>query len=277
MTVNRLRLPLELEREIFEITAREYPEMRYLLLFVAHRVYIWILPQLYRTLFFLGYGMHPNIPGPWTSAGSVHVRHLVLSAHSHEVTSMQGDVLQVCTGVTHLLLGSSIFGEARRQAFVKLRNLRRLMCYTRGVFRASTIAAQDAVLPVFAHLTHLELMDAIANDDVVDFCAVLPSLTHLAVNGTAWPMLQKLLGVRKRLRTLISLALDLHGARAIAAAVPQGFTDTRLVFHVYDRWDEGALEGDNYWSAAEEFLEDKRNGLHKASCYITTGDGCLAK
>lgn len=41
MTVNRLRLPLELEREIFEITAREYPEMRYLLLFVAHRVYIW--------------------------------------------------------------------------------------------------------------------------------------------------------------------------------------------------------------------------------------------
>ncbi|KAJ7059545.1 hypothetical protein C8F01DRAFT_1144940 [Mycena amicta] len=276
MTVNRLELPPELEREIFEITVREHPEMRYPLLFVARRVYIWILPEIYRTLVFLRDGQHPNIPGPWTSAGSVHVRHLVLSGHSG-IRSMHGDVLQVCTGVTHLLLGSSRYDEARREAFVQLRNLRRLVCYTRGVFRASTIAAQDAVLPVFAHLTHLELMDTISDEDVVDFCATLPSLTHLAVNGTTWPVLQKLLDVRKRLRTLIWLSSDRHGVRAMAAAAPQGFTDARLVFHVYNGWDEGALEGENYWSVAAEFLEDKRNGLHKASCYITTGDDCLAK
>ncbi|KAJ7059543.1 hypothetical protein C8F01DRAFT_1231993 [Mycena amicta] len=270
-------LPLELEREIFEITAREYSEMRYPLLFVAHRVYIWILPHIYRTLIFYSDSKYPNIPGPWTSTGSVHVRYLVLSAHSTWILAIHGPVLQVCTGVTHLLVATSKYDEARRKAFVELRNLRRFLCYTRGVFRPSNMTAHDAVLPVFAHLTHLELMDRISNDTVVEFCAALPSLTHLAVNDTLWPELQNLLDLCKRLRTLILRAAGLYFARPFVALAPQGFTDARLVVHVYDRWDEGALEGDNYWSAAEEFLEDKRKGLHKASCYMTTGDTCLRK
>ncbi|KAJ6546090.1 hypothetical protein DFH09DRAFT_1367520 [Mycena vulgaris] len=44
------RLPMELERYIFELVAHFHPEMTPSLLRVAHRVHLWIEPLLYTVL-----------------------------------------------------------------------------------------------------------------------------------------------------------------------------------------------------------------------------------
>ncbi|KAJ7059533.1 hypothetical protein C8F01DRAFT_1231990 [Mycena amicta] len=268
------RLPPELERGIFEITARLHPEMRYKLLFVARRVLIWIEPTLYRALVF---------PDQHRLSTLLAVKPLKFFAKTTRHVSLgylaSGDavgILNLCPAVTHLAIsvGEDNDDKALPAAFLELQQLRCLSFYPSDVLLAP---AESATLPVFSSLTHLELL---GNDnsvnDMESFCVALPALTHLALNedyeDPRWPMAERLLQRCKQLLLVVFLSGDEAEADGLADRVPEYLADARVVVTWYTTWDEGALEGNNFWDAASDFAALKRRGLIKESCFLAERD-----
>ncbi|KAJ7059536.1 hypothetical protein C8F01DRAFT_216201 [Mycena amicta] len=256
------RLPRELEREIFQTTARLHPEMHYRLLFVARRVLIWIEPTLYRIIVFRNRHHLSQLTARSPEFFAKTTRHVSLGTNASDDAV---GVLELCTGVTHLALNVYDNEEALYAPFRALQQIRRLVFYPSHVLLA---AAGDATLPVFSSLTHLHLFDY---DDILgSFCAALPALTHLAVNGeVAWQRADIVLADCKKLTLLVLLTSDQHSAEA---RVLRDLADPRVVVTWYKTWDESALEGYNFWDAASDFAARKRQGLIKESCFFAERD-----
>ncbi|KAJ7059600.1 hypothetical protein C8F01DRAFT_1084745 [Mycena amicta] len=253
------RLPTELEREILEITARLYPEMRYTLLFVARRVLIWIEPLLYRTLILDNIATFPLKPRHLLAA---HTRHIGL-LFMHDTTT---EVLRLCTGISHAAISQLVATETFHDSFRALRQIRCLACYADALFHSVPLSREDAALPVFASLTHLEFFDDEIPTSLLDFCAGLPVLTHLALNDTEdnrWTTMEHLLMRCTNLQLLVLLAISQDEAESIAYDVPRSLSDVRFVITWYESWHEGALDCRNYWDIADDFVAQKRRGLIK--------------
>ncbi|KAJ7059537.1 hypothetical protein C8F01DRAFT_1370446 [Mycena amicta] len=255
------RLPPELERKIFEITARVHPEMRHRLLFVARRVLIWIEPTLYRTLVFTPHHRLSQLPAKSSEFFAKTTRRLTVGTTASDDAAR---VLELCTGVTHLALGGHVdVPDLLYAPFRALQQIRRLAFYPSNVL----LAAGDATLPVFSSLTHLQLFDY--NDDILgSFCAALPALTHLAVTGDLsdpWPRADIVLADCKKLTLLVLLSSNPQSAKA---KVPEDLADPRVVVTWFKTWNESALEGYNFWAAASDFAARKRQGLIKESCFF---------
>ncbi|KAJ7059602.1 hypothetical protein C8F01DRAFT_1370495 [Mycena amicta] len=258
------RLPPELEREIFETTARMHPEMRYRLLFVSRRVLIWIEPTLYRTIVFANcHRLSQLLMAKSSEFFAKTTRHASVSIGSH---AGAGRILEVCAGVTHLAL--TVYDDDTLYApFRALQQIRRLTFYPGNVLLAAT--ARDPTLPVFASLTHIHLFDNY-DHNLASFCAALPVLTHLAVYGDyAW---LRILADCKKLTLLVLLALEQHSAVEIEAQVGADLADPRVVVTWYKTWDEGVLDCYSYWDVAGDFAARKRQGLIKESCFLAERD-----
>ncbi|KAJ7059514.1 hypothetical protein C8F01DRAFT_1370429 [Mycena amicta] len=264
-------LPRELEREIFTMTARLHPDMRYRLLFVARRVLIWIEPTLYRTLVFRN---HHRLSQLLTAKSSEFfakaTRRVTLELRASDDAV---GVLKLCSGVTHLAIGTYEYYEALHGAFLELRQLQRLAFHPPEILR---VPEEDAPHPVFSSLTHLELFDY-TDYSVNFFCAALPALTHLALNGVVgWPRPDILLADCKKLTLLVLLASTQHYAVEIEAELEiladPSLADPRVVVTWYKTWDEGVLDCYSYWDVAGDFAARKRQGLIKESCFLAERD-----
>ncbi|KAJ7059520.1 hypothetical protein C8F01DRAFT_1144891 [Mycena amicta] len=270
------RLPPELERKILETTAYLHPEMRYKLLFVARRVLIWIEPTLYRTLVFPDHHRLSTLlavkPPEFFAKTTRHVSLRIIASDDSEAVG----ILNLCPAVTHLAISVSTDNDdkALPAAFLELQQLRCLSFFPGHVLLAP---AESATLPVFSSLTHLELL---GNDNFVDdmesFCVALPALTHLALyegyDDPRWPMAERLLLRCKQLLLLVFLSGDEAEADGLADRVPEHLADARVVVTWCTTWDEGALEGYNFWDAASDFAVRKRQGLIKESCFLAERD-----
>ncbi|KAJ7059691.1 hypothetical protein C8F01DRAFT_1295743 [Mycena amicta] len=253
------RLPLDLEREIFELTAHLYPETRPRLLLVARRVRCWLEPLLYKTLVVDGLHEAHRIVSlattkpPGFFAGIT--RRLVLSADSHTPTQ----ILALCKGVTHLAIEDDILREQWQcihPFFFSLEHVQRL------AFAARELRTFDPTAPVFSHLTHLTLLDC-SYDKLPPFVSALPSLTHLALfHPPTCSIVQDLLADCPHLRLMVLIAPSRHWAVVAAGSTPRPrtLTDERLVICVSKDWKEGVGEGYTYWDVAEIFLRDKQRG-----------------
>ncbi|KAJ7059517.1 hypothetical protein C8F01DRAFT_1370432 [Mycena amicta] len=262
------RLPTELEREILEITARVYPEMRYTLLFVARRARIWIEPLLYRTLILEKTSTLPLKPQHLLAA---HTRHIGL-LFMHDTTT---EVLRLCTGITHAAIGElATITEGFHDSFHALRQIQFLACHGDALCNSARLSKEDAALPVFASLTHLELFNDKLPTCFLDFCAGLPVLTHLALNDTdsGWTTMEHLLQRCTNLRLLVLLAISQGEAGSIVCDVPRSLSDVRFVITWYERWQEGALDCYSYWDVADDFVAQKRRGLIKNSVFLAERD-----
>ncbi|KAJ7059563.1 hypothetical protein C8F01DRAFT_1370464 [Mycena amicta] len=249
------RLPTELEREILEITARLYPEMRYKLLFVARRVLIWIERLLYRTINFDG-SKYPRIPTKPPHFFATHTRHIVLDWYE------SSEVPKLCTGVTHVALIPGAVPEFLRN----LRQLQFFICHS-DELQVWARTVDGASLPVFASLTHLELFDHKSTPFIEGFCARLPALTHLALAATTlkfngWTTMEHLLQRCKVLELLVLLTGSIHDAESVALDVPCRPNDIRFVI-TCRRHDltEGVSDCYAYWDVADAFVAQKRRGL----------------
>ncbi|KAJ7203544.1 hypothetical protein GGX14DRAFT_461444 [Mycena pura] len=271
-------LPVELEKEIFQMTAYSQLSSIPRLMLVAHRVKIWVEPLLFRVIILYRYQFLNGSFMPYTypmaddddfsgiqslptSVLRDSVRHLLLHNMPETVSQI---ILSASSAVEDLRIVTS---EANSflLPFIGVLPLKRLYCYLGELF---TDEAQiDFGHPLFSRLTHLELFDELATDRYFDL-ALIPHLTHLAFNTPAFlDMSLTLLKTCKSLHVLVLVLRPYQGhiQRAVKhEALGQLSEDPRFVQIVcsewLDNWRSGALTGSDYWSRAEDFIARRRSG-----------------
>ncbi|KAJ7206302.1 hypothetical protein GGX14DRAFT_643310 [Mycena pura] len=268
-------LPLELEREIFEISAVRHPKMAPVLVRVARRVLVWIEPFLYSAILvndsrwastFL---KAIEIKGP---AFADAVRHLCFHPSATLSTKNATNILKLCKGVTNFAPVGR-FSNPTLLPVLATMHIQRLVVRLGNLFGG--FHAIDLAHPLFMTITHLDINDALDSDDAIarDVCPALPALpalTHLclgtmASSPTLWTTLDMLLADCARLELLGVL----WPRNCSTFSIP--LRDMRLVMGM-DRsvsadWAAGATGLPNFWTEAESFVARKRNGEISASCF----------
>ncbi|KAJ7101793.1 hypothetical protein C8R44DRAFT_887975 [Mycena epipterygia] len=133
--------------------------------------------------------------------------------------------------------------------------------------------------PCFSQITHLEMMDSRHALESWSALALIPQLTHLAVNDDAFvPLCGELLETCASLAVLVFIMRSEMGPLYEAGCS----TDFRFVAirsslgarssHVLQDWQMGACTGMDYWSGAESFIAKRRSGEVDALQYHIPDD-----
>nr|GAT48302.1 predicted protein [Mycena chlorophos] len=297
LTVMSAVLPPELEREIFEVAAKQYPEDIPTLVLVAKRVHIWcvrfivisyrqtsgsetmarIQPMLFRIVRSSNSKIWPVLLEKMDSDPELlrnGVRFVCLehgAAHFKLASQEQLErLLQICTGVVDIgAIGTHT--DYFLPVFAGMENLRRLVASSTDLFgNAPPFEPTHAAL---SRITHLEVVNQFyfgQEQDRALFHTIchLPSLTHLAITpsfGTGepspWEAMQGVLDKTPALKMLV-LLWDQYDVRDHFDAVNKStLKDLRVVAGSF------ACEDDNnMWSE----WEDSARGI--ASDYWARGE-----
>ncbi|KAJ7230844.1 hypothetical protein B0H12DRAFT_221117 [Mycena haematopus] len=259
----RPRLPLELERYVFELAAYSQYKSIPTLISVAHRVKIWLEPILYSVVVFCN-----PLPGHMcfhrahlSSAVqspeiSQHVKNLLISPYDKGSTRQLGPILTRCSAIENLSL-FTLGGHFSLLPFLSAMRLRRLCADLQDLFSSVDI---DFTHPLFSHITHLELRAALhrAEWDQWKGLATVPNLTHLAfLGGKSLSIFRNTLAACPKLQVLISLHVQddpgvgleslAHDTRFVCIPAPPFYTD----------WQIGAHGGEDFWVRAEKFIAQR--------------------
>ncbi|KAJ7123380.1 hypothetical protein C8R44DRAFT_875586 [Mycena epipterygia] len=267
-------LPPELEFQIFEICACSRPVLIPKLMLVAWRVKEWVEPLLYRTIALThsrpieGYPTFTTdivLSAIRTKGGDFFrdsVRNLFLFSIPEYAMKK---ILSVCIRVENLWAVaedadvSSIMSLCLKQLYVDLFPL---------------FSAIQSGHPLFAEITHLELMGPDEPLDTEIWCStlsLLPRLTHLSFNNVDFisvclPLLQKC----KHLSVLVSLDVRRRAIEPLqdgdALTQDVRFVVIRARWFLKD-WQMGIHAGRDYWSRAESFIAKRRSGEIDARQY----------
>ncbi|KAJ7049183.1 hypothetical protein C8F01DRAFT_1184902 [Mycena amicta] len=270
MTLDQPILPLELEREIFLLTAEIHEGMRPVLLRVAQRVRTWIEPILYHTLQldFLMTGQMAAVIAR-TKAQPIAAGFFLKTTVRHVIvdplfcTDIEGliQALKLCTGTTHF----AFFGDwaSLLTVLASMPNLTHLGAFLRSL---PVIHPAD---PVWQNLTHLELFD---KDIPAAELARFPALTHLAIRilfTNGWLDIEYLLSHCQKLEVLVACFAN-HAGGFLTVPV----RDIRFVATPSPlRWDESALCGETIWTLADAFVRKKRLGQIAETCFLMEREG----
>ncbi|KAJ7642184.1 hypothetical protein FB45DRAFT_1126550 [Roridomyces roridus] len=268
-------LPPDVERIIFEVSARSRPRHIPQLILVARRVKQWIEPLLYHTLIVesertsLSMGSHARTLGlpicnieifltiardaGGRSSMLQHVRNIYLKTEDPEHVAL---ILRVCKGITNLFAAKPLSEPAAGAAAeLPLQHLYAL----HGAIQGAPPHA------VWSHLTHLYLYGGFGPspdsdpDSAVAFAVAeriisLPKLTHLAVSprsviSAVIPPCERILAQCNDLRVLAVVG----GVRTSGTGTP--VQDPRFAIlpqHEFTRdWMEGVVRGVDFWTFAE--------------------------
>ncbi|KAJ7751748.1 hypothetical protein DFH07DRAFT_774650 [Mycena maculata] len=271
-------LPPELEKEIFQIAASSGPLSIPRLMLVAWRVKTWVEPMLYRVLVILGgtggprglngmrgypfeddeeFSRIQSIP---TSILTESVRHLFLSGMPDPVTEF---ILSASSGVEDFFyLNFQQHNPSILDVLGRL-SLKRLYCgISTDIFES--VAQVDFSHALFSHITHLELFDQLDVDDtdIWSNLALIPHLTHLALNCLSVSLALTLLETCNLLRVLVFMRSsfdDDDESELGKLARDSRFVQTDCAEFIKD-WQMGALTGIDYWSRAEDFIMKRMSG-----------------
>ncbi|KAJ7027328.1 hypothetical protein C8F04DRAFT_1122599 [Mycena alexandri] len=279
------RLPLDLERTIFELAALSFPKAIPIFLLIAWRVKKWVEPILYRVLIIApdtsGFSDYPvfsqeiilrKISNPALLQDSV--RHLFMddSTPSAEL----GKIILACSRVISLAYSSP---EPSQDLFLHKDCLRHLTISV-DAFIACLLpeSSRDDLLP---NLTHLELLDTFGSlhefelpADVSRPLALIPNLTHLALNGIQYnASLINLLRVDSRLLCIVLFCDGVNPDHPLS-------NDDRVVFvkqHADYRldWVRGINTGESYWSLADSFIAARRGSRLNIQHHKINDNGLL--
>ncbi|KAJ7241651.1 hypothetical protein C8J57DRAFT_1369050 [Mycena rebaudengoi] len=258
-------LPLELEREIFEIAATHYPQTMPALLLVAQRVLRWIEPLLYRTLVMgrEGCRLDPTALLHIQPATLKHVQNLLVWG----TFTCRSDLLRVlplCGGVQRLAFFETASAPPVLPALEKMQ----LPVQYLSLITTSALDLLDPTRPLFRMLTHLDMIDGVAEGPLDFNFAELPALTHLSMHGDRRPpFFFALLVSCPRLHVLVSkiwIWTSWHRRRAHQSTD----VDPRFVMMFLralpnlwvDDWKVGATGGNDFWARAELFIDKRRRG-----------------
>ncbi|KAJ7664997.1 hypothetical protein B0H17DRAFT_1143473 [Mycena rosella] len=269
-------LPLDLERQIFEIAALSRPVGIPNLMLVAWRVKEWVEPLFYRTIAIRRSHAPPILSEPLDgypifTAGTIlsairrdppilfhqSVHNLFLPdgvADEMDVTAL----LSACISVENLWI-AEIDDEMLSFASLSPKQL-----YT------NSLPALAPANPFFSQITHLELF-AIQEEDTTNFSrlSLIPQLTHLSFNGgglVAEFFFLRLLETCKSLSVLVFLqGIPGDWARHSEDIQTQDLLkDIRFVamccMSFLKDWQMGIHAGADYWSRAETLIAKRRSG-----------------
>ncbi|TFK61272.1 hypothetical protein BDN72DRAFT_904252 [Pluteus cervinus] len=266
MTVTPTTLPPELERIIFEYTAKKSRRDIPRLMLVAHRISIWLKPILYETIIRPNHQnklVDYNPPTETLPTYALHVRHLLISVSTEapEVTQY----LTSCKNIENLALWSIVHHPNLLRLISPL-HLKRLSINLSAL--AGRTHPFEYILPALTHLTHLEIVNQQFGWENIEGIQDIPNLTHLAFNGL------------KPLSILEDRILDGEGCEALEVVVLLEMTvgdlkglrkeDGRVVCvgggNWVDDWEKGTLGEEDFWTRAEFVVmarkrERERRGL----------------
>ncbi|KAJ7689287.1 hypothetical protein B0H17DRAFT_1135097 [Mycena rosella] len=262
--------PSAIEREIFETAAELYPESIAPLVLVAHRAHECdhrIERVKYRTVTSSDdtvgrslcevHTLRRAIRANVKPAGFFHerVRNLFLDCHLDE--EGMREVLSACSGVHSLALfdvGPSALPS------LGLMQPRRLYAWLTNLFGG--IKLVDLSHPMFARLTHLDLLDeAIADFPWPDFAA-LPALTHLSLfQLSSTGVIERVLATCPRLAVLIDMQLSLPVPADRLSVDDPRFVCVAVTYLNYKSdWVIGTQGGLDFWARADAFVAKKKRG-----------------
>ncbi|KAJ7603865.1 hypothetical protein DFH06DRAFT_1255871 [Mycena polygramma] len=269
------RLPVDLERDIFEACALSRPVGIPTLMLVAWRVKQWVEPLLYRSI---TVGYTASIAGypiltwelflavlhskpPLFFANAVHHLNIFLPRLKLEAADRLSAVLSVCTAVENLGIA---FNSDEYEAYAMLEavaptlSLRRLYLYSDSL-------TLTCATPLLSHITHLEVLSLAFG--ISAELSLLPQLTHLAFCDYALSDCLTVLETCRSLRVIVALtpllADDLNTA-AITHNV--GLVCMARASYLKD-WQMGVHVGVDFWSRAEDFITRRRSGEIDAQEY----------
>ncbi|KAF8155003.1 hypothetical protein K438DRAFT_1987230 [Mycena galopus ATCC 62051] len=264
------RLPPELERYIFELSAMAHKTSIPQLLRVAHRVHVWIEPVLYHTIILQGPDerrpfrteQYPRSPADFRHAAFLasHVHHLNLSgAVPHDQLRT---LLGVCTSIRTLALWSPL---PRPPNLLSL--LQALPLMTRLSADITHLCGGplrlDLSHPAFASLTHLDVLAAPFDDwRLCSGIARAPALTHLTFRDKFHPKVLR--GALAHCCGLRALGV-IWSAKKGAADVREGvIVDARMFMAIcgdrLEDWEAGVRGEKDIWAKAEAFIAKKKAG-----------------
>ncbi|KAJ7167156.1 hypothetical protein C8R43DRAFT_945606 [Mycena crocata] len=254
------RFPLELEREIFEVAAQEDLSSIPHLLLVAHRVEIWTEPVLYRTLIVIRRfvevvdTLHPPAIPPKTLLQLLNVRPASFFHEHVRNLFFGGDATRMSASSTSAILSSSLFAAMAPRRLYVLSLLGNLHS-----------ADFDSSQQLFSRLTHLCLDCFDFPHDSADL-AVLPCLTHLAVNNH--------MELERLNCTYLEAALAGCAGLTVLVVVhfDEGDEDTELsarfahdprvvqllVYDIEEDWKSGATGGEDCWIRADSIIRERQ-------------------
>ncbi|KAF9219834.1 hypothetical protein BS17DRAFT_788481 [Gyrodon lividus] len=264
-------LPLELEREIFLLTARTYRGVSTRLMLVASRVKIWIEAFVYKTVVLRGpghaYQFMSTLVNRSPEFAKLHVKALCVRPQIPRSLTVQ--LLTLCSGVESLALWvpSQSEGPAEIINILSSLPLRFLSINLTAITNATCHPVP--VLhnhPIFEHLTHLDIV----NHWVLWTSSLgiehLPHLTHVAFRfwsrGSVNAALSLILKESPRLRVLVLLAdsVVVPGARHYLDR--EGIRDDRVVVMKHtrdaDEWESMERESEGMWQRAESIIRWRR-------------------
>ncbi|KAF7298684.1 hypothetical protein MIND_00815600 [Mycena indigotica] len=286
MTVDKVSLPPELEREIFDFAARISPKTIPTMLRVARRVYVWVRPFLVQLVRVMeGECRIPLVSfmndEPDFLASSV--RYLCISENVEGGAIQDEEIRRLLTLCTHV--GDlAITYPLQNSALIKpMHNLRRLICSLRDLF--GTIGSIDPQHEALSRITHLELTDNFSNEDTAvqqsfwrQVCRI-PRVTHLATStprSVDYTTLSRCLQSAPKLCVFVALwgrsevrsayrfvnALQVDDVRFMAGSFFDNDDDP------WWEWEQSAAGyADDYWVRAEAFLVRKGRGEVDAKRY----------
>ncbi|KAJ7480095.1 hypothetical protein B0H11DRAFT_1725478 [Mycena galericulata] len=241
------RLPLDLERTIFEMTARGDPSTALRIILVAHRCRSWIEPILYRSVVIRQSSWNLPLFLRTLESKPAHFAKLIKAIRIDPYIILNEPavcrILSICTGIVHLVDLS--YGCTPFSVLSPLRLER--MCISLDVVDG---LAESAYFrhPAFAHLTHLQVLDSSKKWSQIPF-ADLPSLTHLAlqnyiteIRSANVPILQAILTSCLRLEVLVVYIPLCRPEVQNAQSTKLVVDDPRLVIlsrtfnSIYDLW-----------------------------------------
>ncbi|KAF9526143.1 hypothetical protein CPB83DRAFT_908688 [Crepidotus variabilis] len=282
-------LPVELEREIFELASWNDHVTGYSLIRVARRVYEWVEPSLYRVLIVYEgdyRGERPTPSSPFLQVfkdllaargfGAIarqakFVHHFMYTGN--DITELK-DILLLCTNIVDLALWTIPVSRTD--------DLDSIM-ESLGSLRPQKISISSTLIslypkwlslaPLTQSLTHLDCfgLDGPIWDDGWENLRDLSALTSLAVAGnnispTISATLQKLKNIQ-----LVIDALEGDVSYIIPPDAPWYVDDPRFVFCEYPRptvdcWLKGTVGGDDIWVLGEIEQRKKKERLLSNYC-----------
>ncbi|KAJ7440591.1 hypothetical protein FB451DRAFT_1569502 [Mycena latifolia] len=287
------RMPLELEKEIFEWAGASQPRSIPKLILVARRVKAWIEPMLYRVICVVDDGDHPfdntnrlrmtnrtclkMIDSKPASFFHKYVHHVALDSPLIN-PEHQECFLSRFSGAVSLALFDTF------PNYIGLVPILNSMPLLRLAVDLSDLLTEriEATSAMFARVTHLELLDV--PREYFDF-GRMPHLTHLAFHWKwrAFPpgLCLGVLGDCKLLKVLACLFPD-------DALLEEHLTDYRffksdpraVVMLVDDHlltWEAGANGDEDHWVRAARFIAQRRSGEIRASDYVIAGDTVVSE
>ena len=200
--------------------------------------------------------------GPW-------VHHILL--HIRPVEEI-AQILTACPNVHDLALWIIRGNGAHLLPILARLPLRRLS-FDPSSFFCSSAEAPDCIVPLtqapFDALTHLEVINVSGGWNLWHELALLPRLTHLALEGSQIEeaLIERALAECAALEVLVlPYADDLHAA-GDELQMAEMQKDPRVVVLLYsntggclDEWEIGAGGGEDFWITAEERVRNARLG-----------------